>query len=178
LSTNSTAFGTVATYYCTSAKHKLSGKPKLTCLPDGSWDAPVPECVAQESAEVLPEVERPIRTGFGSRPSSTEAPKRRTPPFRRKAVVREPEDVGEIPVVIIDKIFVVVDHFYFYCCWLYFVAVAVVGKIFFFVVNAADLICVNVFVVAIVVVMIFVVSLMLLRFFLFERFLVLLLPYS
>ncbi len=154
----------MATYYCTSAKHKLAGKPKLTCLPEGSWDAPVPECVAQESAEVLAEVERPIRTGFGSRPSSTEAPKRRTPPFRRKAVVRDPEDVGEIPVVIIDKIFVVVDNF-FYCCWLYFVAVAVVGKIFFFVVNAADLICVIVFVVAIVVVMIFVVSLMLLRFF-------------
>ena len=110
MSTNSTAFGTVATYYCTSAKHKLVGKPKLTCLPDGSWDAPVPECVTSES-EVSAEAERPIRTGFGSRTSSTEPPKRRTPPFRRKAVVRDPEDVGKIVVVIV---FVVVVDFMFF----------------------------------------------------------------
>ncbi len=37
-------FGTVASYYCTSPRHRLSGNPKLRCLPDGSWDGAPPDC--------------------------------------------------------------------------------------------------------------------------------------
>jgi hypothetical protein len=53
LSTNSTAFGTVATYYCTAPRHKLVGKAKLTCLADGSWDAPTPGEDISENVKVF-----------------------------------------------------------------------------------------------------------------------------
>jgi len=45
LSTNSTRFGTVASYYCTTGRHKVEGPPKLRCLADGSWDERAPACV-------------------------------------------------------------------------------------------------------------------------------------
>lgn len=44
LSTNSTRFGTVASYYCTSSRHELVGSPKLVCQPDGGWNARPPRC--------------------------------------------------------------------------------------------------------------------------------------
>ena len=42
LSTNSMVVGTVASYYCTTPRHVLVGVPKLTCLKEGTWDAPFP----------------------------------------------------------------------------------------------------------------------------------------
>merc|ERR1719266_2743889 len=62
LSSNSTAFGTIASYYCTSNRHVLFGVPKLNCLKDGSWDAEVPECR-------LKKVPTTIGAGSGVRPS-------------------------------------------------------------------------------------------------------------
>ena len=44
LSTNSTRFGTVVTYYCTSSRHELIGPKKITCLKDGSYNAEAPRC--------------------------------------------------------------------------------------------------------------------------------------
>ena len=44
LSTNSTVFGTVVTYYCTSSRHELVGPRKITCLKDGSYNADPPSC--------------------------------------------------------------------------------------------------------------------------------------
>jgi len=44
LSTNSTRFGTVVTYYCSSSRHELVGPKKITCLKDGSYNAPSPVC--------------------------------------------------------------------------------------------------------------------------------------
>jgi len=44
LSTNSTRFGTVVTYYCTSSRHELMGPKKITCLKDGSYNAEAPRC--------------------------------------------------------------------------------------------------------------------------------------
>ncbi len=51
LSTNSTRFGTVASYYCTSGRHRLAGNPKLRCLPDGSWDVAPPMCRIRDSKD-------------------------------------------------------------------------------------------------------------------------------
>ena len=44
LSTNSTRFGTVVTYYCTSPRHELVGPKKITCLKDGSYNTGPPVC--------------------------------------------------------------------------------------------------------------------------------------
>ena len=44
LSTNSTRFGTVVSYYCTSPRHELVGPRKITCLKDGSYNAEPPSC--------------------------------------------------------------------------------------------------------------------------------------
>ena len=44
LSTNSTRFGTVVSYYCTSSRHELVGPRKITCLKDGSYNADPPTC--------------------------------------------------------------------------------------------------------------------------------------
>merc|ERR1719422_801007 len=44
LSTNSTRFGTVVTYYCTSPRHELVGPKKITCLKDGSYNDDPPSC--------------------------------------------------------------------------------------------------------------------------------------
>ena len=44
LSTNSTRFGTVVSYYCTSSRHELVGPRKITCLKDGSYNADPPSC--------------------------------------------------------------------------------------------------------------------------------------
>jgi len=44
LSTNSTRFGTVVSYYCTSPRHELVGPKKITCLKDGSYNDDPPSC--------------------------------------------------------------------------------------------------------------------------------------
>jgi len=44
LSTNSTRFGTVVTYYCNTKRHELVGPKKITCLKDGSYNADPPSC--------------------------------------------------------------------------------------------------------------------------------------
>jgi len=44
LSTNSTRFGTVVSYYCSSPRHNLVGPAKITCLKDGSYNAAPPTC--------------------------------------------------------------------------------------------------------------------------------------
>ena len=62
LSSNSTVFGTVASYYCTTNRHVLFGVPKLNCLKDGTWDAAVPECRLKKSPVS-------IGVGPGVRPS-------------------------------------------------------------------------------------------------------------
>ena len=58
LSTNSTRFGTVVTYYCTSPRHELVGPKKITCLKDGSYNADPPSCreigVKKPSDDVVP----------------------------------------------------------------------------------------------------------------------------
>lgn len=64
LSSNSTAFRTVASYYCTSNRHVLYGVPKLNCLKDGTWDAEVPECRLKKTPV------NNIGAGPGVRPSS------------------------------------------------------------------------------------------------------------
>ena len=51
LSTNSTRFGTIAAYYCSSNRHRIVGNPKLRCLPDGSWDANPPVCRLVDSKD-------------------------------------------------------------------------------------------------------------------------------
>jgi len=88
LSTNSTRFGTVVTFYCTSPRHQLVGPKKITCLKDGSYNTSPPSC---ESISKKPELQDdlssrpypPIRRG-GERPyppvrGSTDLPRR---PFR------------------------------------------------------------------------------------------------
>jgi len=49
LSTNSTRFGTVVSYYCSSPRHNLVGPAKITCLKDGSYNADPPSCVEANS---------------------------------------------------------------------------------------------------------------------------------
>ena len=44
MSTNSTRFGTVVSYYCTSPRHELVGPKKITCLKDGSYNDDPPSC--------------------------------------------------------------------------------------------------------------------------------------
>jgi len=44
LSTNSTRFGTVVTFYCTSPRYELVGPKKITCLKDGRYNADPPSC--------------------------------------------------------------------------------------------------------------------------------------
>ncbi|XP_040572693.1 CUB and sushi domain-containing protein 3 isoform X2 [Lepeophtheirus salmonis] len=45
LSTNSTRFGTVATYYCVNPRLQLNGGKSLYCREDGSWEGTVPRCI-------------------------------------------------------------------------------------------------------------------------------------
>ena len=57
LSTNSTRFGTVVTYYCTSQRHELVGPKKITCLKDGSYNAEPPSCReigAKSNEDIVP----------------------------------------------------------------------------------------------------------------------------
>ena len=79
------------------------GKPKLTCLADGSWDHATPECLPQDpESNIVIEAGPPVRPVISSQPSSSSTenpiPKRRTPPFRRKPVQRDPdeEELGRI----------------------------------------------------------------------------------
>jgi len=51
LSTNSTRFGTVVTYYCTSPRHELVGPKKITCLKDGSYNSGPPMCRESQKKE-------------------------------------------------------------------------------------------------------------------------------
>ena len=44
LSTNSTRFGTVAEFYCSSPLYVLAGPQKITCLKDGSYNDDPPTC--------------------------------------------------------------------------------------------------------------------------------------
>ncbi len=51
----------MATYYCTSPRHSLTGNPKLRCLPDGSWDAAPPACRIKEDKIRMRNDELPVR---------------------------------------------------------------------------------------------------------------------
>lgn len=64
LSTNSTRFGTVVTFYCTSPRYQLIGPKKITCLKDGSYNTDPPSCQIIEKKPALlptpsPEVPEP-----------------------------------------------------------------------------------------------------------------------
>ncbi|XP_023228070.1 uncharacterized protein LOC111628502 [Centruroides sculpturatus] len=48
LSTNSSVYGTIAEYYCEPG-YRLVGKPRLTCVASGYWDADAPLCEADLS---------------------------------------------------------------------------------------------------------------------------------
>ena len=105
LSTNSTVFGTVAAYYCTSPRHMLMGAPKLTCLADGSWDAPTPVCKPRDRKSPVPDKTpvtplydtegRPVvSSGPGFSVVRDSPPKRRVPNFRRKPIPIQREPTG------------------------------------------------------------------------------------
>jgi hypothetical protein len=89
LSTNSTRFGTVVSYFCSSTRHTLAGPAKITCLKDGSYNAEPPSC---EDAS-------------GKRLVEAEAPRQPGPPVvRKRPVIGDPkrtrpaaagEDTGE-----------------------------------------------------------------------------------
>ena len=75
LSTNSTRFGTVVSYYCTSARHELVGPRKITCLKDGSYNAAPPSCRQigdkKEAGGVLPPL-----AAVPSKPRNRDPPRR------------------------------------------------------------------------------------------------------
>jgi len=78
LSTNSTRFSTVVTYYCTSSRHELVGPKKITCLKDGSYNSAPPSCReirAKEKMGVAPTVIRPPKRKYSEskRPIPTQA---------------------------------------------------------------------------------------------------------
>jgi len=60
LSTNSTRFGTVVTYYCTSPRHELIGPKKITCLKDGSYNTRPPVCRQSQSKEKVVRIDPSI----------------------------------------------------------------------------------------------------------------------
>ena len=60
LSTNSTRFGTVVSYYCTSQRHELVGPKKITCLKDGSYNAEAPRCRELGGGAQLPDILPPL----------------------------------------------------------------------------------------------------------------------
>lgn len=91
LSTNSTVVGTVAAYYCTSPRQVLVGVPKLTCLQDGTWDAPFPECRSRESK---PPLLGPLPHDQVALPSN----KRPGFPIDRDTLVRRPIRKNRIPI--------------------------------------------------------------------------------
>jgi len=106
LSTNSTRFGTVVTYYCTSARHELIGPKKITCLKDGSYNTGPPVCresLAKEKKVRIQATKRPAT----KRPAYGE-PKRRLPPgrqpFPRKPIDFSPEATRPIrPKIVNDR---------------------------------------------------------------------------
>ena len=78
LSTNSTRFGTVASYYCTSSRHKLVGNPKLLCRPDGSWDAEAPTCRLDAAVIKRKDVVKPQARPTRPNPTDFQRPLRPT----------------------------------------------------------------------------------------------------
>jgi len=106
LSTNSTRFGTVVTYYCTSTRHELIGPKKITCLKDGSYNTGPPACresLAKEKVRLpasiprLPDTERPKYTKRRPVLNGNEDKGIRRPfapgrqPFPRKPIAFSPE---------------------------------------------------------------------------------------
>ena len=92
LSTNSTRFGTVVSYYCSSPRHNLVGPAKITCLKDGSYNADPPSCVEANSKRLPDPVQEDSRDDLGS------------PVIRKRPVFSDPkrtrpgsgnEDTGE-----------------------------------------------------------------------------------
>ena len=41
------------TYYCTSPRYVLVGRPKLICKADGSWDGKIPRCRPKDRKDSL-----------------------------------------------------------------------------------------------------------------------------
>ena len=41
------------TYYCTSPRYVLVGRPKLICKADGSWDGKIPRCRPKDRKDPL-----------------------------------------------------------------------------------------------------------------------------
>ena len=41
------------TYYCTSPRYVLVGRPKLICRADGSWDGKIPRCRPKDRKDPL-----------------------------------------------------------------------------------------------------------------------------
>ena len=77
LSTNSTRFGTVVSYFCSRARYSLVGPAKITCLKDGSYNTEPPQCVEAAAARLPPAQEAvprpqepllPLAPGIRKRP--------------------------------------------------------------------------------------------------------------
>jgi len=118
LSTNSTRFGTVVTFYCTSPRHKLTGPKKITCLKDGAYNASPPTCQPIKSQRPPPAVDfRPTKAteisgaapalgGVGRRPYIPRRPYQKVnevdggpapPPFRKIKKKFNPESEAQYP---------------------------------------------------------------------------------
>ena len=94
LSTNSTEYGSVLTYYCTSPRYVLVGRPKLVCSEDGSWNGRTPSCRSkdrQDPLEKLLDI-----TAAEDRPSPSTV---RPPVIRPSIRTRERKPLRRIPAV-------------------------------------------------------------------------------
>jgi len=93
LSTNSTRFGTVATFYCTNPTYKLIGPKKITCLKDGTFNAESPKCAPASEATLYTPTKLPEQVTQKIDPQVKPYIPRRTGggPYRRKKIPKENE---------------------------------------------------------------------------------------
>ena len=116
LSTNSTRFGTVVSYVCSSPRHTLVGPAKITCLKDGSYNTEPPSCVEANSKRlpdpVPQEPQVPLAPKIRKRPAFSDAKRprprgdnedtgeRRRPftrvPFPKKPIEFSPESANPL----------------------------------------------------------------------------------
>ena len=93
LSTNSTRFGTVVTYYCTSSRHELIGPKKITCLKDGSYNAEAPRCGEVGDRGQSPDILPPLAAVPGLK-----TPRNRDPASRRPGQENSDQAFGRVRV--------------------------------------------------------------------------------